>query len=175
MLYHLYELNHALIAPLRAALNVNRFILGHDWNPFADTYPGKVASAALEVFDRVTKPYVKPAFGIDTVAMAGCSITVSEDVVHSLPFGDLLHFRRDLDALPARRYAGPTVLIVAPLSGHYATLLRGTVKALLAASREDKFGLQRTYDDLDLQYREVLVEKGDFEARLLEVRQSLEQ
>jgi poly(3-hydroxybutyrate) depolymerase len=85
----------------------------------------------LEVFDRVTKQYVKPSFGIDTIDMAGHSVAVTEEVVHSLPFGELLHFRRDLNALPARRRSDPTVLIVAPLSGHYATLLRGTVTALL--------------------------------------------
>jgi len=131
MLYHLYEMNHAVIAPLRAVVNVNRFFLDHDWNPFADSYPGKVASAALEVFDRVTKQYVKPSFGIDTIDMAGRTVAVTEEVVHSLPFGELIHFRRDLDALPAGRPSDPTVLIVAPLSGHYATLLRGTAKALI--------------------------------------------
>jgi len=131
MLYHLYEMNHAVLSPLRAAVNMNRFLLEPSRNPFAEMYPMKVAAAALEVFDRVTKHYVKPTFGIDTTDIAGRSVGVSESVVHSLPFCDLLHFERALEEDDAKRGDDPTVLVVAPLSGHYATLLRGTVRALL--------------------------------------------
>ena len=130
MLYQLYELNHAVIAPLRAAVNVNRFFLEQSWNPLAHTYPGKVAAAAFEVFDRVTRPYGKPTFGIETVDVDGEPVRIKESVVARRPFCDLLHFQRGAK-VRATIKNDPTVLVVAPLSGHYATLLRGTVRALL--------------------------------------------
>ena len=130
MLYQLYEMNHAVLAPLRAAVNVNRFFLEQDWNPFFQTYPGRVTAAALEVFDRVTKHYVKPSFGINSIDLAGYSVAVTEEVVMSLPFANLCRFKWELD-VSSSHHRDPTVLLVAPLSGHYATLLRGTVKALL--------------------------------------------
>ena len=130
MLYHLYELNHAVISPLRAAVNVNRFLLEQDWNPLRYTLPGKVTAAALEVFDRVTKHYGKPSFGIDSVEFPGYSIAVTEELVLRLPFADLLHFRREQTGR-SRPANDPTVLLVAPLSGHYSSSLRGTVEALL--------------------------------------------
>ena len=130
MLYQLYEFNHAVISPMRAAVNVNRFILEQDWNPLRYTFPGKVTAAALEVFDRLTKHYAKPSFGIDSVELPGCSVAVTEELVLRRPFADLLHFRREFINESQLRN-DPTVLLVAPLSGHYATLLRGTVEALL--------------------------------------------
>jgi poly(3-hydroxybutyrate) depolymerase len=130
MLYHLYEMNHAVITPLRAAVNTSRFFLEQDWNPFRYTYPGKVAAAALEVFDRATKRYEKPSFGIESIDLPGYRASVTEEVTLSLPFADLLHFKREPDPT-AKQHNEPTVLLVAPLSGHYATLLRGTVEALL--------------------------------------------
>ena len=132
MLYHLHELNHAIIAPLRAAANMNRFWLDASRNPFAQAYPAKIASAYLEVFDRMTKQYEKPSFGIDTVERDGCELVVRESVALSKPFGDLLHFEREYSGSAAALSDDPTVLIVAPMSGHYATLLRGTVRAMLS-------------------------------------------
>ena len=131
MLYHLYEMNHALIAPVRAAVNANRLLLDPERNPFARSYPGKVAGAALEVFDRLTKQYEKPSFDIPPIDMGEGQVTVAEEVTLRLPFADLLHFKRDFSTVQKRREADPTVLVVAPMSGHYATLLRGTVRALL--------------------------------------------
>ncbi len=131
MLYHLYEFNHAVISPMRTAVNANRFFLEQPWNPMRYTLPGKVTAAALEVFDRVTKHYEKPSFGISSVELPdGGRTDVTEELVHRLPFADLLHFRREKTD-QSRRPNDPTVLLVAPLSGHYATLLRGTVEALL--------------------------------------------
>lgn len=131
MLYQLYELNHAVMSPLRAAAGMNRVLLDSPHNPFADTYPVKAMSAALEVFERVTKQYEKPAFGIDAIDLAGQTVPVTESVVRSLPFCDLRHFERDMSSCRDTRPGDPTVLLVAPMSGHYATLLRGTVRALL--------------------------------------------
>ncbi|MFT4564726.1 MAG: poly(3-hydroxybutyrate) depolymerase, partial [Gammaproteobacteria bacterium] len=80
---------------------------------------------------RLTKHYAKPTFGIDSVDVPGGTIRVTEEIRTSMPFGELLHFKRDLPATSGRRKADPTVLLVAPMSGHYATLLRGTVRALI--------------------------------------------
>jgi len=129
MLYHLYELNHATIAPLRAAVNANRLFLEQQWNPLSATYFAKVTAASFALFDRVTKRYTKPTFGIAAIDIDGREVSVTERVVRSLPFGDLVHFQRDPSAA---KPSGATVLLVAPLSGHYATLLRGTVSALLS-------------------------------------------
>jgi poly(3-hydroxybutyrate) depolymerase len=131
MLYHLYEMNHALVAPMRALVNANRFFLDPSWNPIAQSYPGRVSSAAFELFDRLTKQYAKPTFGIDSIDVPGGTIGVTEEIRASLPFCELLHFKRDFKASSGRRKADPTVLLVAPMSGHYATLLRGTVRALI--------------------------------------------
>ena len=131
MLYHLYEMNHAAIAPLRAAIEWNRLLFEHPWNPWTQTWQYRQLSAAWDVFENLTRRYAKPAFGIDSIDLPGRRCAITEEVVWSRPFCDLLHFRRDADALPASRTRDPKVLLVAPLSGHYATLLRGTVRALL--------------------------------------------
>ncbi|HCU89593.1 MAG TPA: polyhydroxyalkanoate depolymerase [Gammaproteobacteria bacterium] len=130
MLYHLYELNHSVMSPLRAAVNFNRFFLRQDWNILRDTLPGKVTTAALELFDRSIPRYPKPSFGIDVIGFPDYSIGITEELVLRLPFADLLHFCRKRGG-PTYPSDDPPVLLVAPLSGHYATLLRGTVEALL--------------------------------------------
>ena len=129
MLYHLYEMNHAVISPLRAAVNLNRYLLAPERNPFAQALPVKVTAAALEVFDRVTKQYDKPVFGIDAVEREDELLEVTERPALKLPFCKLIHFERFSES--ADLSSDPVVLLVAPLSGHYATLLRGTVRALL--------------------------------------------
>lgn len=130
MLYHLYELTHAAVAPFRAAANFSRLALNHPANPFSYTYPAKATSAALEVFEGLTRRYGKPEFGIDSVSIGGRRVTLAAQTVCERPFCDLIHMRRDVDALPSRQVNAPRLLIVAPLSGHYATLLRGTVRAM---------------------------------------------
>ena len=131
MLYHLYEMNHALVAPLRAVVNANRFLLDQSWNPIAQSYAGRASSAACELFDRLTKQYAKPSFGIESVDIPGGTVGVVEEIRVAKPFCKLVHFKRDFAAISGRRKADPTVLLVAPMSGHYATLLRGTVRALI--------------------------------------------
>ena len=130
MFYHLYELNHAAITPFRLASQINKFFLNHPINPLAYTLFGKSLAAGCEIFENLTRRYDKPEFGIDSVTIKGQPVPVREDIVLRLPFGQLKHFQRDLSQLP-RRHTDPKVLLVAPMSGHYATLLRGTVKALL--------------------------------------------
>jgi poly(3-hydroxybutyrate) depolymerase len=128
MFYQLYELNHAAMAPLRASTEAMRFLYDNPMNPFAKTTMGRTYAAGLEVFERMTRRYGKPEFGLPTTTVDGETVAVTEKVVWSKPFCDLLHFER---ALPKGRDADPKILIVAPMSGHYATLLRGTVEALI--------------------------------------------
>ncbi|MBK6659105.1 MAG: polyhydroxyalkanoate depolymerase [Proteobacteria bacterium] len=131
MLYHLYEWTHAAVKPWRAAASMGRVMLNNPANPLSYTYQAKAASAALEVFDGLTRKYAKPEFGIREVSCHGGQIGISEEIVARLPFCHLLHFKRDTSQLPERYREAPKVLVVAPVSGHYATLLRGTVRALL--------------------------------------------
>jgi poly(3-hydroxybutyrate) depolymerase len=130
MLYYLYELNHAAVAPWRAAANFGRFFWKNPGNPLSGTYIARSMAASLDVFERVTRRYGKPEFGITQTRISGTDYRVSEEVVWERPFCRLLHFRLEAGgkALPAKR---EKVLIVAPMSGHYATLLRGTVAAML--------------------------------------------
>ncbi|NJM34800.1 MAG: polyhydroxyalkanoate depolymerase, partial [Rhodomicrobium sp.] len=89
----------------------------------------RMMAAGCEVFENVTRRYGKPEWGITETKIYGMPVPVSERVVRSKPFCNLVRFERD-EAVIGRRY-DPKVLIVAPLSGHYATLLRGTVKAMI--------------------------------------------
>ncbi|WP_316231052.1 polyhydroxyalkanoate depolymerase [Bradyrhizobium sp. SZCCHNR1051] len=82
-------------------------------------------SAALELISRAALTYARPAYGIDSVTVGNRELAVTEEVTFKTPFGSLLHFKKD--AAPDQ----PKVLLVAPMSGHFATLLRGTVKTLL--------------------------------------------
>ncbi|MHA6287998.1 polyhydroxyalkanoate depolymerase [Maricaulis sp. CAU 1757] len=133
MLYSMYEFNRMALAPWRAYANVTRRSLRAPWNPLADTIPGRTMAATAEVFERATRRYGKPEWMIDSTEINGQCVGVTDRVVWSRPWCDLVHFRREPKALQAA--AGdtpqPKVLFVAPMSGHYATLLRGTVEAFL--------------------------------------------
>lgn len=128
MFYQLYEMNHAAMAPFRATADAMRLAYRHPFNPLSHTVVGRTLAAGLEVFERVTRRYGKPEFGLPTTTVNGQTVTVNEEIVWQKPFCNLIHFRRDL---PAGAVPGPRILIVAPMSGHYATLLRGTVEALM--------------------------------------------
>ncbi len=128
MLYHLYELSHAAISPARAAADSTRLILRNPFNPLSYTNLGRNAAAAAELLERTTRRYKKPGFNIKTTTVKGKRFAVSEEIVWRKPFCDLIHFKKDL---PEGAPSEPRVLIVAPLSGHFATLLRGTVEAML--------------------------------------------
>ncbi|HEX9646756.1 MAG TPA: polyhydroxyalkanoate depolymerase, partial [Alphaproteobacteria bacterium] len=125
MLYHLYELQHSALAPARLLAEHGRALLDHPFNPLGSTPPARFASAALHMFEHTTRRYGKPAFDIDHTVIDGARVAVAEHVAARKTFGDLKHFRRDVVR------DDPPVLLVAPMSGHYATLLRGTVRALL--------------------------------------------
>lgn len=128
MFYHLYEMNHAAMAPLRASADLMRQACNNPLNPLSNTAFGRSLDAGFEVFERMTRRYGKPEFGIAKTEIGGEAVDVSEEIVWSKPFCRLLHFNRNL---PEDRLDDPKVLLVAPMSGHYATLLRGTVEALL--------------------------------------------
>ena len=128
MLYHWFELGQAAVRPARYTADAYRLFFDHPFNPFSHTAVGRGAVAVCEVFERTTRRYNKPSFGIASTQSRGGPVDVRERVVWQSPFCRLIHFSRDL---PADRVADPKILVVAPMSGHHATLLRGTVKALL--------------------------------------------
>jgi poly(3-hydroxybutyrate) depolymerase len=129
MLYHAYEMTHAAISPMRAAAQFGQQVMRHPMNLMPGAYGSRAVSAALEMFINATRRYGKPRFELGHALVDGIETPIVEEVVWAKPFCDLLHFRRDSPAAAARKDA--KVLIVAPMSGHYATLLRGTVQAML--------------------------------------------
>ncbi|CAN5792607.1 polyhydroxyalkanoate depolymerase [soil metagenome] len=129
MLYHAYEMTHAAISPMRAAARMSQQVLQNPMNPMADNYGARAMSAALEMFINATRRYGKPEWGIASTVIDGVETPVEIETVWQRPFCNLLHFRRTGPA--AAKRADPAVLMISPLSGHYATLLRGTVRAML--------------------------------------------
>ena len=81
MLYHWFEMGHAAVKPARLAAGSARLMLNHPWNPISHTAAGRSASAAFEVFERTTRRYAKPDFGITTTQVDGRDVAVREDVV----------------------------------------------------------------------------------------------
>ena len=128
MFYQLYEMNHAALQPARAYAEAVRVLYSNPLNPFSHTPWGRSVAATAELFERTTRRYGKPAFGLDKTVVDWKPVAVTERTVWSKPFCNLIQFKREV---PAGRRADPKLLIVAPMSGHYATLLRGTVEAML--------------------------------------------
>jgi poly(3-hydroxybutyrate) depolymerase len=130
MLYYLYEMNHAAMAPWRAAADASRMFWGNPGNPLAKTSFGRSMNASLEMFERATRRYGKPDWDIDQTVVAGKTMPVEPHTVSRRSFCNLVRFEK---AWPkgAKRKQERKLLIVAPMSGHYATLLRGTVEAML--------------------------------------------
>jgi poly(3-hydroxybutyrate) depolymerase len=114
---------------MRTMARVSEQMLSSPFNPFAATYPARATAAACEMFVNATRRYGKPEFGIETIEIGGEIVPVVEEVVLAKPFCNLLRFRRTGPVAAARN--DPAVLMVAPMSGHFATLLRGTVQAML--------------------------------------------
>ena len=126
MLYQVYEMQHAAMAPMRLAATTALRVLDNPFNPFRPSPMNQYAVAALDHFEHNTRRFGKPEFGLKTTLIAGDEIDVVEQAVLVRPWGDLKRFVRLADRPHDRK-----VLIVAPMSGHYATLLRGTVEAFL--------------------------------------------
>jgi len=133
MLYSLYELGHLSVAPLRIAALMQSSMLRSPMNPLADTEVGRTAAAAADLFESMTRRYRKPDWNLPTTTINSVDVAVTPKIAWSTPWCSMLHFERDAEGLKAARgeRVDPTVLIVAPMSGHYATLLRDTVNTFL--------------------------------------------
>jgi poly(3-hydroxybutyrate) depolymerase len=126
MLYSFYEMQRLAMEPMRAMVSGALSFMDMPENPLSHTPMGRITAAALDSFEHTTRNFGKPVFGHTHTEIDGVSVPVTETVALRLPWCDLKHFRREV-----HRPNDPVLLIVAPLSGHYATLLRGTVKAFL--------------------------------------------
>lgn len=126
MLYHLHDLQVASLAPARAWTIGALSVLDAPFNPLRPTELGRWAAAALDSFEHNTRQFGRPAFGHERTLIDGETVDVTERVIASRAWCDLLQFRR-----AAHRPDDPKVLMVAPMSGHFATLLRGTVAEFL--------------------------------------------
>jgi poly(3-hydroxybutyrate) depolymerase len=125
MLYDAYEVQRSLLAGASTLANIGAGWFNNPVNPFAYSHMGPIVASALDVFAHASAPRGKPDFGIDGVVVGGRNVAVREEIVLRKPFGQLKRFRK------AGVEAGPKLLLVAPMSGHYATLLRGTVERML--------------------------------------------
>lgn len=133
MLYTLHELAYASAAPFRIGAQMARDFWTSPFNPASDTAIGRTAFASAELFESVTRRYGKPDWGLDVITIDNRPVRTTEQVVWSSPWCRLVRFARHIGDLKraGKPTAAPAVLIVAPLSGHYATLLRGTVEGFL--------------------------------------------
>ncbi len=131
MLYQLHEMNRTLLSPLIQWAEASSKLFTNPVSPFAHTPFAQRIAAGYELMFRLGKEYEKPAFGITHTEVNGVQTAIIEDVAVDKPFCKLLHFRKDKHNAKLRDLKQPAVLLVAPLSGHHATLLRDTVRALL--------------------------------------------
>src|ERR1700760_1432653 len=133
MLYQLYEAQRALMAPFADFAAATAKLYKHPLSPFTHPPGAGRLSAGFELLHRLGMDYEKPEFEINTVKSDGVEVAVQEQVSLEKPFCRLVRFKRFSDdaATLEKMKAQPTVLVVAPLSGHHATLLRDTVRSLL--------------------------------------------
>ncbi|GGF25366.1 poly(3-hydroxybutyrate) depolymerase [Aliidongia dinghuensis] len=125
MLYEAYQAHVDVMGPFRVMAQATGAFLKQPWPGLNDNVMVRAMAAACELVVRSGMSHSRPAFGIDTVRVGGREVAVTEENVLQTPFGNLLHFAKDGSE------EQPRVLLVAPMSGHFATLLRGTVKTLL--------------------------------------------
>jgi poly(3-hydroxybutyrate) depolymerase len=125
MLYYLYEMQRLWAAPVQLMAEAAKVALNNPFNPVSHTPAGKIAGSAVDMIGHFTQRYGKPEWGIDSTEIDGRTVAISIEKRIDRTYCDLLHFRRE----EARN--DPKLLILAPLSGHYATLVRGTVEAML--------------------------------------------
>jgi polyhydroxyalkanoate depolymerase len=124
-IYQAYQGYADLSDPMRLLAGTAAPLLGCRWPGWPDSLMLRKLAAACEVFSCTQLTHQRPAFGISSVAENGCTVSVHEEVADQTPFCTLLHFRKETKA------AQPRVLVIAPMSGHFSTLLRGTVSTLL--------------------------------------------
>jgi poly(3-hydroxybutyrate) depolymerase len=128
-MYWMYEMAQASLNPARAVTDATKILFQNPLNPWTHTEFGKSVAAGCELFERTTRRYGKPEWGLNDTEVNGVRSPVEIHSIWEKPFCRLLYFERKLTR-PLRK-PQPRVLIVAPMSGHYATLLRGTVEAFL--------------------------------------------
>jgi len=128
MLYDAYEVQRSLLAGASKLAGLGAGWLNNPANPLGYSAMGPLVAASLEVFAHAAAPRGKPDFGIEKVRIGGKTVPVHEEILLRKPFGQLKRFYRE------GVESGPRLLIVAPMSGHYATLLRGTVERLLSGA-----------------------------------------
>lgn len=131
MLYQLHELNRAFLNPMMQWAETSAKLFSDPVSPLAHTPFSQRIAAGYELLYRLSKEYEKPLFNIGEVPVDGKPVGITEEVVEEKPFCRLIHFKKDLSTRQSAALKQPTVLVVAPLSGHHSTLLRETVRALL--------------------------------------------
>src|SRR5436190_15057710 len=125
MLYQAYQAHSDIMVPVRSWATAALRAFGQPLAGVADNAVLRNLSAAYELIARTGLTHARPAFGIDSVTIGNREVAVDEEAALTTPFGTLLHFKKDVDT------PQPRVLLVAPLSGHFSTLLRGTVRTML--------------------------------------------
>jgi len=128
-MYWMYEMAQASLNPFRAVTDATKLLFQNPLNPLSQTEIGKSIAASCELFERTTRRYGKPEWGLHDTEVNGVRTPIEIHSVWEKPFCRLLYFERKLTR--PLRTPQPRILIVAPMSGHYATLLRGTVEAFL--------------------------------------------
>lgn len=125
MLYLAYQTHADLLAPLRVMANLVSPAIYYFTDGLIQNSPANRIAATLEMLGRAGLSHGRPPYGVDKVIVGNREVAVTEEPAFVTPFGTLLHFKKDIDV------AQPRVLLVAPLSGHFATLLRNTVETML--------------------------------------------
>jgi poly(3-hydroxybutyrate) depolymerase len=131
MLYQFHELNRAFLNPLIQWAEASSKLFTNPVSPLAHTPFAQRIAAGYELMYRLGKDYEKPAFEIDHTVIDGKTVPIIEETALQKSFCKLLHFRKDMKEKELAALKLPTVLLVAPLSGHHSTLLRDTVRTLL--------------------------------------------
>ncbi len=125
MLYQAYQAQADIMAPVRKWAGSTLNAIGQPLAGLIDNQPLRNLTAAYDLIARAGLTHARPPFGIDTITVGNREVAVVERAALTTPFGTMLHFKKDIDV------AQPRVLLVAPLSGHFATLLRDTVRTML--------------------------------------------
>ena len=125
-LYYFVEATRHNLLPFRSGINGMNSVLNKKFNPFTRTFTAKSLRASFEIAERLTRKYSKPTFGIDKCDVNGKEVAIKIENLHKDPFCNLLHFKKVNHSKNQ-----PKILIVAPMAGHHATLLRGTVIDIL--------------------------------------------
>lgn len=166
MLYSLYDAKSQALSPLRWMAELTRMTYTNPLNPWSYTHLGRTLAAGSDVLESILRERDKPDWRVETALVDGDELPVEIEVLRAQPFCNLVHFRRE----GAERRNDPKILLVAPMSGHFATLLRGTVQALiqdhevyvtdwidasLVPKEDGRFGLE-TYIDYLLDFMRFL-------------------